>query len=538
MSQSSIHESDHQQPLFDLLAFATILWKKKFLILSIAAAFVFVAGAYIVFTKPVYTASAVVLVDPRQTRTTASDNVLAGLGTDSAAIASQVAVISSRELLTTVFDDEHIETDPEFAGAGSSLLGMLTGKTAALTRNMIFERFVSKVSVERQGLTYVLTIGFKSADPEKAARIVNAIVKHYIASQVTEKSSANAEVTHLLTSRIAGLQQSVSDAERAVEDYKIKYNIFDAGAGTTLVQTQIDQLNTQLLAAQEQARQAGTRYEQAVAAGSTPLGLQRLTEILSSSAADKLRDDYNQGAAAIASAQATLGPRHPSLIRQQAELRRVEGLIVAEAQRITRELKAGLDLAQNNVKKIEGDIEALRAQSNDANRRAVELRQLERNADASRSVLDQFQKRSQETGQLEGLQLSDAKVISSAIPPDQATWPKPSLLLSVAALLGLSIGSAIALLLGVPREKAAETVVAPDRAKPDEPVSMPMLVRKPVAASAPIEQGPPRQPAPALLEQPVHSSIERHAPRLVSERDSVQSAVAEIKRASKYARLN
>src|SRR5690606_2323082 len=126
-------------------------WMRRFLIVSTAVAFVVAGAGYLAVAKPVFTAQAIILVDPREPNTTATDNVLPGLGSDSAAISSQVAVIMSRGLLTTVFDAEGIERDPEFATPG--LLAGLLSKTP--TRAEIFDKFTQNVSVQREGLTYV-----------------------------------------------------------------------------------------------------------------------------------------------------------------------------------------------------------------------------------------------------------------------------------------------------------------------------------------------------------------------------------------------
>ena len=502
------------QPLFDLRVFFAILWARKAIILACVIGCASLAAIFVAISTPMFVAKAVVIVDPRETNITPNDSVLAGLGNDSAAIASQVAVIRSRELLESVFDAENIQEDPEFAQTGRSLLG----KEEVPTRNMVFDKFVSRLGVEREGLTYVLNLTFRSSDSEKAARIVNKVATRYIDSQVNEKSVANAEVSALLESRIESLQKAVNRAESAVEDFKVQYGIFDAGAGQTVVQTQIDQLNAHLTAAKEASRQAATRYDQALAAGTSPLGLQRLTEILSSAAADKLRDEYNIRSAAVAGDQAKFGPRHPTLISQQAELERLNTLIVAEAERITQELKANLDIALSIEDGITSDIETLRAQSNASNLRAVELRQLERNADASRAVLDQFQQRSEETGQLEGLQLPDTRIISAATAPDQASGFKPSLLYATSALMGFALGSAIALLLGLPKPK-------PPTAKE---------VRKPSLARF----APMRLPIAARSNVKVWARAEPSNLNRTKGTNPVQSAAEEIKAAKRYARLD
>ncbi|HEY4192243.1 MAG TPA: GumC family protein [Mesorhizobium sp.] len=455
MSQAIADDRD-LPPLFDIGAVLKTLWDRRALIAIITVTAVLAALLYVAVTRPVYTANASILVDPRDSRATSFDNVLPGIGADSAAIASQVAVIDSTDLLKAVFDTEKLQDDPEFNGRGllSRLLSPLRSSGPA-GDDAAFASFRDKVSVEREGLTYVIDIGFKSQDPKKAAQIVKAIVQNYKASLSGEKETANSQANTLLTDKIGGLQKAVSDAERAIQDFKFEHRIFDAEAGGTL-QSQIDQFSAQLVTAQDQADRAQSRYDQAVAAGTTPEGLSRLSAILSSGTAEKLRQDYNDRAASLANAQTDLGPKHPTIARLSAELARIRSLMGREAQRITQELKANRDIAAQNVKQLQAKLDSLRFNSNDSNLAQVQLRQLQRKADAARAVLDDFLKRSQETLHMQGMQISQVREISEAVPPIQPTWPKPKLLLPVSAVLGLMLGCALALMLGPVQGGAAE----------------------------------------------------------------------------------
>ncbi|RWD97862.1 GumC family protein [Mesorhizobium sp.] len=470
-------------PLFDIGAVWAILWARRLMVLAIAGATVLLALSYLAVTKPSYTATASILIDPRDTRATNFNNVLPGIGSDSAAIASQVFVIQSPDLLGSVFKSQKLDSDPEFAGVGMmSRLLSLFGAGATPTQDAAFKRFQSKVSVEREGLTYVINVSFTSPSPEKAARIANAIVDQYRAGLVGERETANSDVNTLLTDRISGLQKDVSDAERAVEDFKAKHNIVNSTDGGTL-QSQLDQLTAQLIAAQGDADRAKDRYNQALAAGNSPAGLTKLADILTSTSASKLRDDYNQRATELASLQTMYGPRHPTIGRLQSELERLQRLMAAEADRIRQQLKASYDLAVQNVGKLQDKLEALRQQSTDSNIAQVQLRQLESKAQAARAVLDDYLKRAQETSQMQGVQTSEARKIGVASPPVQPTWPKPVLLLLVSAVLGLLAGCGLALALG-PVPQSEEDPQAPKDAAPE-----------PVADRTPVSPQPLPMPA-------------------------------------------
>lgn len=438
-------------PLFDIGATLGVLWARKVVVLGIALAVLLAAMAYLSVTKPIYTATATILLDPRDSRATGFDTVLPGIGADSAAIASQVSVIASTDLLGAVFDEQGLATDPELTRLG--LISRLLGRSPP-NREAAFANFRSRVVVEREGLTYVIDISFKSTDRDKAARIVNAIVAGYKATLSGEKEGANSKANDLLTGKVGELQKGVSAAELAVQNFKFQNHIFDASAGGSL-QSQIDQFSTQLVAAQDQADQADVKYRQAVAAGTGPEGLARLSKILSSNTTDKLRDDYNQRAAALANSRVVLGPKHPTIARLSAELAGIRDLMSSEAARITEELKAQRDITAQNVTQIQGKLDGLRQRGNESDLAQVQLRQLQRQADAARAVLDDFLKRSQETLHMEGMQISQLRVISDAVPPLQATWPKPTLVLLASTVLGFMLGCAVALLIGAPKPVSA-----------------------------------------------------------------------------------
>ncbi len=442
------------QSLISIGPLVATLWQRKGLIAIITALFVGLAFVYISITPSTYTATGVIVIDPRQTRVLDSDGVLSGIGANSAAISSQVEIIQSRTLIEDVFQNNGYLNDPEFAKTRllSSILSIIKPPEPA-TRAQIYKNFASRLDVERQGLTYILNVSFKSTDPQKAATIVNQVVEKYLASQVDEKSNANAQVSVLLGGQVEGLRMELAEAEVKVENFKEINNILSVGPGQTLLQSQIQQLSTQLVVAREVARAANNRYLQMAAINAPSAPLSSLFEILTSTSAAQLRADYNRSSIDLSSLQASLGPRHPNLVVAAAELTRLENLIRNEAQTVITQTKNEHELAQTNVINAEKALVDLRATNVTSNQKEVELRQLERQAVAIRQVLEQLINRAKETNQLETLQSSDARVISLAVAPISATWPKSILLLGVAGFFGLGLGGVTALYMGPKTER-------------------------------------------------------------------------------------
>src|SRR5262249_41213949 len=126
-------------------------------------------------------------------------------------------ILKSENISLAVIRDLHLIDDPEFTGGGGGLLGAVIGAVAGLfseaqapsefelTRKAL-DRFEKNRTIKRIGLTYVMEIGYTSLDPQKAARIANAIADSYIVDQLEAKYQATRRASVWLQDRIKELR--------------------------------------------------------------------------------------------------------------------------------------------------------------------------------------------------------------------------------------------------------------------------------------------------------------------------------------------
>lgn len=460
----------HGEQVIGLGQLLEMLWSRKFLIAICALAFVGLAVIYLAVADKTYSANASLLIEPRFAGITEADNVLAGIGADSAAVESQVMIISSNQLLQKVFRDQNILSDPEFSKPGmvGGIIASLTGNSEPPTEVEIFDQMTKKLEVERAGLTYVIDVGFSSESPEKAARIANAIAYEYLASLTADRSKANSDVTDLLENPIDDLRASVVEAETAIETFKSENGILGLNNGGTLDRAEIESLNQRLLEARERTTLAKDRYQQAASTGTSLRALNSAQSSLNSRTLEELRVLYGQASARLASLQTTYGPSHPLYVSTASEVRQLAVQMQTEANRVLNQLREAYEVEQNNLRSVEAELGRLRDQIELADRQEVQLRQLESRAAASRAVLERFLRRSEETSELQKIQRPEAKIIHTAIPPTKPTWPQPTIILPISLMLGLAIGVFAAIGLGSSagrrKHEAIHNVGIPDAA--------------------------------------------------------------------------
>lgn len=443
--------------LFDLRELRAILRRRKWVAITAFTVTVLAALLYVLFVAPKFQATALILSDPRQERVMDQEQVLPGIGSDVAAVESQVELLTSPELVQQVMQKLDLFNDPEFTKPSllTELRQQLFGAKAkgpAGEENEAIDRFRNDLDVSRKGLTYVLAVSFTASEAAKSAHIANAIADTYLKDQIKQKTQATAGAGEWLNSRMAELRDNVNKAERAVADFKAEHGIVDLGnsaSGLRLDRQQLGQTNQELINARAQVAGATAKVEQMKRLVKNAGDLEELSAVQDSPIIQELRKQYAQVIGLEANYAESLGPQHPTLLRVRSQMSRLKGEITREAKRI---LAAAINEQETALKK-EAALTASLADSTrqlEANDRVgVQLQELQRQADADNALYTQFLTRAKEVTEQESMQKPDARVIARAVPPTKAKGPGNMMVMA----LGLAGGALMALLAAFAADK-------------------------------------------------------------------------------------
>ncbi len=201
-----------------------------------------------------FSASSVVMLDPRKNNVADASAVVSQLPSDPASVQDQIQILMSRDLAGRVIDKLGLANDPEFnpslsPGLMTTLFGGSAESAEVELRNAEIDNLQHHLSVDAAGLSTAITITYSARDPEKAARIANAIADVYISSEVDATLNATRTTTDWLNQRIRQLSHQVQAAEANVQAYKAEHNLNEAADGTSLVDQQMTAISTQLVQA-------------------------------------------------------------------------------------------------------------------------------------------------------------------------------------------------------------------------------------------------------------------------------------------------
>lgn len=420
---------------------------------------------------PIYSATTRVLVDTREIRVTDAESVLQGLAPNTAIIDTEVQVITSRVLLEKVVDRLDLKALEEFnpfirepstisrwsTGLKNFVKGLTGGEPSTKFSDLppdVQERIINdvaisilgaKVSVQRVGNTFTIDISAHSIDQGLSAQIANAVADQYRVAQLDAKLEATRRANEWLDERLGTLKDEVNLKEAAVAAYRDEVGLAVVGT-TTLTEQQISDLQAQRIIRQAELDDALARLRNVRTQLSNGVAPDSIAEVLGSGTVQNLRSQLAEVRRRKADLQTRYGPLYPevqAVIQEEADL---TDQIDGEVDRIVANLESEVSIARQRISSLNGNISNARSTLSQNTRASVKLRELEREAEASRTLYEEFLARFKQTNESDDLQQADARIISAATTPGQPSSPKPMLNFVIAVLLGGITAGGLALL--------------------------------------------------------------------------------------------
>jgi capsular exopolysaccharide synthesis family protein len=433
-------------------------WIKTILLLIVLGTGV---AGYVGYSRqPVYTARTLLILDLNESRIVDFEAVAAGLSADSTTIETQIELLTSPVYLGRLADRIGSPLTAQKEG-GQDLLERLiallpkdlliaTGIAEEkpleapdpeagqqLSRDQQAARLARHLMVKQEGRSLVLSINYSSPDTDLAAKVANELAAIYIRDQLDEKLSSTKQATDWLEIRLGELKDELEASEQAVEGYRSKHRLLES-KGLQINSQQVSDLTNMLVAtrAARSEKEARLRYIRGLQAKGERL--ESVTEVLESPYLSTLWQQEGTLQQQEAELRTSFGDKHPRVLNLQAEKQSLAEKIEREMKRLVDNISNEISVLAAKERSVQGDIDELIKQTDTASHAEVELRQLERQAEADRKLYEDFLHRYKETKEQQDIVQANARVIAPAKPPVQPSSTPPHLIL-LAGFLGSSI---------------------------------------------------------------------------------------------------
>jgi capsular exopolysaccharide synthesis family protein len=463
-------------PLRELLA---ILRRRRRVILWVATLVTTVATLIGLQVTKTYTATAQVMVEPRESRIVAAEKVAPGLpAEDNAIIETHIKLIQSRATLARAVDNLKLVSDPGLVASRTARDRSVGGPVALLAgslpdwladqlpwrwaaaagiatggapepdalREQAIDALQGAVKVTQSGRSYVLSISYTSAHPHEAVRVANGIADAYVDVQLDDKLSATRRASAWLGEQVEQLRWHVFGSELAIQEFRAANGLVDSD-DPALDSHQLAVLTNSLIEARAERSAKEARLQSLRGMRASGHGLESSAEVLSSPLVLSLREREMDLLREAAQLSREYGEQHPRILELRAEQQKLADRIDHEIANVMANLENEVALARSRERAHAEHLSEAKGQSGITGQAEVQLRELEREVAASRSLYETLLIRLKETEQQQEIVQADARLISPAQLPGAPSSPSPQLFAIVGFTASLVAGSILALLL-------------------------------------------------------------------------------------------
>lgn len=197
-------DSDEEGTPVDFLGMIGALWRRKWIVLAITAAFGVAAFLWVRSQPPVYRARAVIqLVDGRRALAGSLGNNTDDRSGSSVSMLSEIEVIKSRAIASEVADSELVRP-----GANASARERLTSVV------------LNGLDASPRKQTNLIDLTFRSNDPDVAKRVVNRVAFVYQSASTRISQQQSRRRSEFIEQQLSKYDQQLAGAEHALSSFR------------------------------------------------------------------------------------------------------------------------------------------------------------------------------------------------------------------------------------------------------------------------------------------------------------------------------
>lgn len=422
---------------------------------------------------PLYATKAVVMINPREAKRAASSADQTAMPPSEETVRkNEIAIVRSRSLAEAVIARLLLDRDPEFNSAlrpKLALSDVMEGLKSVRTRVMSIlsnpseparttvrspedrgsERntdvFLDRLGVTSTDASRVIEIRFFSENPQRAALIANTIADEYVLYKSHLEIAEARSAAQSLDQNVEEINRKIHDSERAIEEMRSERGLLPT-SNVKVIIDQLSEVTKQLGAATaERVNAQGWLAERLSSRGTSRPD--SAASVLGSLLIQRLQAEAALLTARIGEMSASYGPSHPKMIEARAQLKDLRASIDTEVAKITTSNQNALVVATAKETQLRQELEWLKSQVGKANASEVDLRAMERDTEANRTLQSKLVARLNEAKAQIGMQSPAAWIISKATVPRSPSFPPKLAMIGAAFLVAATAGVIISLLL-------------------------------------------------------------------------------------------
>jgi chain length determinant protein EpsF len=289
----------------------------------------------------------------------------------------------------------------------------------------IVETLQQRLEVKPSRESNIINITWTGRSPDTAARVANAFAQAYLETNLDIKTDPQKKYTVWFDDQVKDSRDRLEKAQQKLAAYQEKAGIVSADEKSDFETTRLNELLQQLSVLQSRGR------------GGSPVGASDSSPLV-----NNLRQDVARLEAKIAQGSATMGSRHPEMMRMTSELAAMKNRLSEESARVGVTAAQSAEAAKARERELQSAIGEQKQKVLAMNKQRAELNLLKADVDSAQKAFDTVTASAAQARLQAMSNQTNVMKLASAVEPLDPTGP--TALQAMLAALGVGIMLAIA----------------------------------------------------------------------------------------------
>ena len=281
--------------------------------------------------------------------------------------------------------------------------------------------FLGGLTVEPVRNSRLVKLHYDSPDPQRAAAILNALVKNYINMSMERRFDASTYARNFLQERLQQVKAKLEDSERELVKFARQEQIISVDDKQNTVSQNLRATNAALAEAEKKRIAAEAAYRQVMSTRG-----QGLSQILDSSIIQTLKETKAKLETQYQENLNIYKPAYPTMVQLRGQIGQVDAMINQEINNIRAAATASYEAARAEEALLRGRMEQLKQDVLSLQDRSIQLNILRREVDTNRQLYDGLLQRFKEVGVAAGIGTNNISVVDEAKTPAWALQAQPA----------------------------------------------------------------------------------------------------------------
>jgi capsular exopolysaccharide synthesis family protein len=363
---------------------------------------------------------------------------------------TQYKLLESRGLAERVARNLDLVNDPRWnPGARAAGRKPPTAADDQATLGHLADAVRGGLKVEPIGNTQLVTLSYRSRDPEFAARAANAFVDAYIDLGIENRFTTAGKATTFLGAQIETLKQEIADREARLQAFSRRSDIVAIDPSSNVLLQRLEALNGDYMAAKKARFEKEAQYHEVQG---SPKEI--VADSLSGGVVSDLRAEQLRAERDYETQLKVYKPEWPAMLELKAKIdkgqQHLDSVVAEMAGKARSSAYAEYQTALRQEQSLERELNRVKSEAIDQSSAAVEFANLKVEVSTRREMLDDLTRRQSETevaARLQDSRDTNIHIIDQALVPGGPFRPSLRQDLTYGLFFGLVLGIGCALLI-------------------------------------------------------------------------------------------